>query len=156
METITQLRIATLTSTAPIHIIAFYVALLLFLLIFFNLFFAYSIYKTAKLIPSMHHRFPIWFIWFFIIPILNAVFQIIMLTFDLPRGLTLTFPKNTHIIHAARVLFNLGVIFSLLMVGSWLTSGFKSIFLGAVSLIFLTIYWVKAVRLRRFCKTSNE
>lgn len=147
-----QIHVLMTQTTFPPHFFWFLCLTILAVVLFGNALFAYSVYKTARLVDKRYRRFPLWFVWLFIIPVINLVFQILLLVFDLPRGFALTFRQNAEIVQKAHALFSLGLAFFIVMFLAWVVGGFISFVLTVVSLILLAIYWVKIVAIRRRCQ----
>ena len=139
-------------TTFPPHFFVFTLLAILGIVILCNALFAYSVYKTGRLIDKVNRRFPLWFVWFFIVPVISIIFQILILVFNIPRGFKLTFSQYPAIVQKARGLFSLGLAFFVVTLLAWLLSGITSLSLSLASLILLAIYWVKVVTIRKRCQ----
>ena len=152
MDIFQQLQVtSTMLPILPAHFLVWMLVSIVLIVVVGNAFFAYSIYKTAKLIPREHHRLPIWLLWFFLIPVVNLVFQIFILVFDIPRGLKRTYENNIVVSTMATSLFSIGIVFSVLVALGWWCGGFTSLVFSLINLILMSIYWVKVVKVRRYC-----
>lgn len=150
-----QFQVLMTQTTFPPHFFLLMLLGLLAIVMLSNALFAYSVYKTARLIEKTDRRFPLWFVWLFVIPGINLIFQILLLVFDIPRGLKLTFSQSSEITQKAQGLFSLGMAFLIVTILAWILSGVTSFFLTCTSLILLAIYWVKVVAIRKRCEQLN-
>lgn len=133
--------------------------MLLFLIsIIVNIFFAISVYKTAKRIPNKFHLFPIGFAWLFIVPFLGIIFKWMVLPFDLPHALRQYQPNDPAIMRSADKLFKLGLAYVILISLAFLTLygfmltfllPFFGIFISIATLVLLILYWVEIVSVRQ-------
>ncbi len=139
--------------------------MLLFLIsVIINIFFAISVYKTAKCIPNKFHLFPTWFAWLFIIPFLGIIFKWMMLPFDLPQALRQYKPNDMEIVRSANKLFKLGLAYVILISLAFLTLygftlalliPFLGVFISIATIILLLLYWVEIVSVRKYlCKSA--
>ena len=96
-----------------------------------------------------------WLVLFFIFPFINIIFQLLLLVFDIPRGLKRTFSQNRIVVQKADGLFSLGLVFLIVTLLAWVLNGLMSLTLSLVSLILLAVYWVKIVRIRQYCHSTT-
>lgn len=155
MNLLEQLQLTgTMLPILPPHFLVWSLMSIVLVLVIGNALFAYSIYKTAKLIPKANHRFPIWLLWFFLIPIVNLIFQVMILVFDIPQSLKRTYRDNLSVTTTATSLFSLGIVFTVLVIVGWYKGGLISLVFSFINLILISIYWVKVVNVRRYCRKS--
>lgn len=116
-------------------------------------FYCLTLYRLLQKIPSENHRFPSWFVWMFLVPIVGIVFQWMMLPFGIPATLKKYFANNPEALLKARLLFKIGLAQVIIItVGALalppIDRGFA--FLGIALWIW---YWVIAVKFKnRFLK----
>lgn len=113
-------------------------------------FFVRMLYQLLKKIPSERHALPIWFVWFFLLPIIGLVFEWIMLPFAIPKTLKNNFATNQDAIFAANTLFKLG----LMQVGFATFSIFYHYppindIAALISVIAWVCYWIMAVKFKK-------
>lgn len=134
--------------------------MLLFLIsIIVNIFFALSVYKTAKLIPKQFHTFPIWFSWLFIIPMLGIIFKWMMLPFGLPQALRQYRSNDPNIIRSADKLFKLGLAYVILLSVLFLSFygllmafllAFFGVFVYIAAIVLLILYWIEITSVQKY------
>ena len=129
-----------------------------------NVFFAISVYKTAKLIPEKFHSFPVWFCWLFIIPFVGTVFKWMILPFDIPQALRQYKPEDAAITRSADKLFKLGLAYVILISIAFLAMYglifavllvFLGVFILIAVIVLLILYWVEIVSIRKQLAKSS-
>ena len=156
MESInTQFDVLMTQTVFPPHFLLWVVIIMATIVLLGNALFAYSVYKTGRLVAKANRRFPLWLVLFFIFPFINIIFQLLLLVFDIPRGLKRTFSQNRIVVQKADGLFSLGLVFLIVTLLAWVLNGLMSLTLSLVSLILLAVYWVKIVRIRQYCHSTT-
>lgn len=109
-----------------------------------RIFFILTLYKLCRAIPEKYLKFPAWFNWLMIIPLVGIIFEWIMLPFGIPMSLKAYQPDNAIIIKKSNLLFGLGLATAILAIFVWLP------IIGLIAyLVLFIIYWVKAVEIRK-------
>lgn len=113
-----------------------------------GIFFAWSLFNTLKMIPAKYHRFPVWFSWLIIIPVVGLIFLWLILPFGLPNAIKKSEPDNPAAQKTAKTMFGLGLAAVILMtvsalLGSW------GITPALASLVLMIIYWVQVIQVRK-------
>jgi hypothetical protein len=123
--------------------------LLVLLICFINILFVISIYKTTRRIPKQYYRFPIWFCWLILIPIIGVIFMYLVLPFGLPFALKAYAPDDQLVQRKAQTLFGVGLAYVVVLT---LSAAFY--LFGLVAFVLWIIYWVKVVDVRQYLNTQ--
>ncbi len=73
-----------------------------------------SLYKTMKCVPSEKRIFPNGFVWIFLIPVFDFIFEWMMLPFGIPIGLKNAMSNNPTAVSAAKTIKGLGLAMQIL------------------------------------------
>ncbi|MCX7121186.1 MAG: hypothetical protein NTZ67_05380 [Gammaproteobacteria bacterium] len=113
-------------------------------------FYCLTLTRVLKCIPQDKQKFPAWFVWLFLIPIVGYIFQWIMLPFGIPAALKKHFSTNQDAIEQAETLFKIGlaqVILEMVSIFVFIPPiNDISSLLGFSMLIF---YWVKILKFKK-------
>ena len=125
--------------------IIFLIALMLLTILFINLLFCYTVYRTMKQIPESARFFPAWFAWMMGVPVIHLAFIWLMLPFGIPRSINAHFANNAEALRESRALFGLGLA---LAISLSLLIFFNFVAL-IVSIVLYILYWVKITQFRK-------
>ncbi len=132
-------------SNAQIFLIVLTVFILISMIVHF--FFALSMNKTLKQVPKEHFLFPRWFVWFMVLPLINLIFEWMLLPYGLPKALKRYLPNNEKALKEANSLFALGLTIAILLICGLIP---YLGFLAAIpAFIIWIIYWAKMVTFRK-------
>ncbi|OGT29325.1 MAG: hypothetical protein A2624_00575 [Gammaproteobacteria bacterium RIFCSPHIGHO2_01_FULL_42_8] len=116
-----------------------------------------SLYKTMHLVPKEKRIFPNWFIWMGLIPLINIIFDSMMLPFGIPHGLRDTVPNNIKAVRTTRTLKILGLCMMLIgifdsiiiVMNPQFLSPMQNVVLTIICIVLVIIYWCKTVSFRK-------
>ena len=110
------------------------------------IFFSWSMYSAAKLIPEDKQVFPAWMCWLMLVPVLGYIFAWLMMPFGIPRSFENYVVNNPQAYKDTREIFGLGLAFVILVFfGVIPILGF---FAYAAAIVLLIVYWVKVKRFK--------
>jgi len=121
-----------------------------FIFYFIRIFFILSLCKTMGRVPSQHHKFPRWFLWMFMIPIVGFIFSWIMIPFGVPYTLRNAADDNTELTSRAKSLFVIGLV--LMITHCLLILPILNVIALPACFVLWIVYWAKVVSIRKFIK----
>lgn len=116
-----------------------------------------SLYKTMCLVPKEKRIFPNWFIWMGLIPLINIIFDSMMLTFGIPHGLRNTVSDSIKAVRTAGTLKILGLCMMLIgifdgiitVMNPQFLSPMKNEVLSIACVVLVIVYWRITVSFRK-------
>ena len=138
-----SIETTTIASVIIIGIIIYYIVAIAFSL---------TIYRLVKQIDEADRKFPAWYAWMFLIPIVGYVFQWILLPFGI--GSVLKRHENFEVQRRANTLFTLALALVILPVISWIS--YISQIASIATFVIFILYWVKASKMKRLLSLLNE
>ncbi|PIZ03869.1 MAG: hypothetical protein COY58_07200 [Gammaproteobacteria bacterium CG_4_10_14_0_8_um_filter_38_16] len=112
------------------------------------LLFSWTLFSLLRRIPRNNQIFPSWFVWLFVVPYIGLIFQWIMLPFGIPNALKKHFATHQDAIHAANVLFKLGLAQAIVAILSLVFAHILGFYLGWLGIALWLIYWGLIIRFR--------
>lgn len=112
-----------------------------------DIWFIASMYGAMKRIPEASRRFPAWFVWMQLIPLVGLVFAWIMIPFGVPGTLEAYFAGHAEAKQKAKTLFVVGLV-AVIALTFALIPGIG--FLGMlVYLVCFIVYWANLASFKR-------
>lgn len=116
-----------------------------------------SLYKTMRLVPKEKRIFPNWFIWMGLIPLINIIYDSMMLPFGIPHGLRNAAPNNIKAVRTARMLKILGLFMAVIAIFdgvfaiiNWqFISPTQNVVLTIICVVLVITYWRITVSFRK-------
>lgn len=120
-----------------------FIATVLIAAIIVKIFFCLSLYKAMKKVPEGKRKFPAWFCWMILVPLVNIVFSWIMIPFGIPGSFKNHLSKNKVAKQKAQTLFNVGLAYMILL--TMLFIPFVNLLAAIPALVLFIVYWVQIV-----------
>lgn len=118
------------------------------------LFFCYSVYKTARMIPKNFCTFPTWLIWLILLPVFSYVFAWVMLSFGAPKSIEAYFIERKLPLRQAKQLFTTGLC--MMAISLFFLIPMLNIVAFTFSAILFILYWVQIVKIISLLRAANH
>lgn len=107
------------------------------------LFFCWFMYDAMKRVPEEQQRFPAWFVWMMLIPLVGYIFMWMMLPFGIPRSFERATEGDLEAKKSSRKLFGFGLAWVILCFFWALPPCFIAI------IVLMILYWIEVSQFKK-------